>query len=381
MGSDPSDVPEGAEWPPSYMFEPGVDPNAFIVDGVRGGKKPRKTKGKRRAKRKPVHRTTSASSKASTAKNPPVGSDPVRSTTGSDPIRRAGSDPTDRNLRYFVAAVRAGSFTHAAKHLGVGQPAVSVSIRALERQHGLELVRRSRTGITTTAKGQLLFDAIAPAFDHIDLAVKSLQRSDAGTVSLSVSTSLASWWLLPRLPDFKRTHPEVSLRLVTADSDAGVDANAFDLWVPLGRIDDARLQSTDLCREALLPVASPELAASIGSDPSALLTAPLLHLEERYTPRFDWKQWFTANGIDTPGSLPGDRSTDYSLVVQAALDGQGVALGWEHIVRDLVDDGRLVSLGEPIVTQSPFVVLNPANRPLSPDALALRTWLIDQLAV
>lgn len=270
--------------------------------------------------------------------------------------------------------------TAAARTLGLGQPALSHAIKRLEQQIGVMLLERSRSGVQTTAAGQALLEQLKPAFTQIDQALTAARDRTESSVSLSVSTSLASWWLLPRLPEFKRTHPETSLRIVTADADAQVDVSIIDLWIPLGRIERADVASVTLCREALLPVASPRVAERLSAEPNDLLDAPLLHLEERYEPRFDWRQWFAAHGVDTPDQLPGDRSTDYSLVLQGALDGQGVALGWEHIVSDLIADGRLVALAPPIVTKTPFVVLSSNRRVLSPGATALQAWLVEELS-
>lgn len=287
---------------------------------------------------------------------------------------------SDRGLRALAAAAREGSLTGAAATLGLGQPAVSHAIRRLEADLGCRLLRRSRAGVTPTAVGAVLLESIQPAFEAIDAAVRSARgETDDPTVSISVSTSLATWWLLPRLPDFKRGHPELPLRIVTTDTDANVDLATLDLWIPLGLVDGPDLTVTAFCDEALVPVAAPELAATLlDAEPADLVHAPLLHLEERYEPRFDWKRWFELHSVVHPEALPGDRSTDYSLVLQAALDGQGIALGWSHLVEDLIADGRLVRLADPVTTEQPFVVVNSANRPLSPGAAALRSWLVDR---
>jgi len=289
---------------------------------------------------------------------------------------------SDRGLRIFAAAGSIGSLTGAAKRLGMGQPAVSHAITRLERALDTTLLERSRTGVLTTPAGQALLSQIVSAFAQIDEAVASTRaaRVDVDTVSISVSTSLASWWLLPRLPEFKRTHPEISLRLVTADADTDVDIGEIDLWIPLGLVERSDLDAVPLCQERLIPVATPELASSLdASSPATLLHGPLLHLEEHYAPRFDWYRWFALHDVETPEHLAGDRSNDYSLVLHAALGGQGIALGWGHIVSDLIDDGRLVALAPAVTTETPFVVLSSNRRPLSPGAAAFRRWLVDQL--
>jgi len=302
---------------------------------------------------------------------------------GQTPSAETGFDPvSDRGLRVFAAAASLGSLTAAARQLGMGQPAVSHAITRLESSIGTALLHRSRTGVLTTSAGHALLIELKPALARIDEAV-ALARSgqnDKDVVSISVSTSLASWWLLPRLPEFKRAHPDVSLRLVTADSDAAVDMSSIDLWIPLGRIDRPDLDSAVLCREELIPVAAPSLARQLSDGASGSTKAPLLHLEERYEPRFNWHQWFAAQDVDVPDHLPGDRSNDYSLVLQAALDGQGVALGWAHIIASLIADGQLVPLAEPMGTDAPFVILSSRRRQLSPGASALRDWLVQRLA-
>ena len=303
------------------------------------------------------------------------------------PFRERGQTPdgrvSDRGLRIFATAASMGSLTAAAHRLGIGQPAVSHAIARLERALDTPLLERDTTGVLTTAAGEALLAEIRPAFAQIDEALASTRaaRDDIDTVSISVSTSLASWWLLPRLADFKRNNPEISLRLVTADSDTDVDISTLDLWIPLGLVDRSDLDAVTLCDEQVIPVASPGLAESLARpSPASLRDAPLLHLEERYEPRFDWYRWFGHHGVDTPAHLGGDSSTDYSLVLHAALDGQGVALGWGHIVSDLIDDGRLVALAPPVVTETPFVILSSNRRPLSPGAATLRRWLVAQLA-
>lgn len=277
-----------------------------------------------------------------------------------------------------VAVASAGSFTGAALALGLGQSAVSHAVARLERSLGVELFERRRDGVVPTAAGQALVDRVTPALAEIDAAVDAAMQSPAdGTVTLSVSTSLAAYWLTPRLPEFKLAHPDIELRVLTTDTDREVGRDDADLWIPLGPVDDPSLDSVPFCAERLIPVAAPELAASLeASDPVSLRAAPLLHLEERYRSRFDWQRWFEHHGIGVEGGLPGDRSNDYSLVLLGALAGTGVALGWEHIVRELLDEGRLVAVGPSVETGVAFPLLARRHRPLAPAAQTLRAWLL-----
>lgn len=285
---------------------------------------------------------------------------------------------SDKWLRSFVAAVDAGSLTAAARSLGVGQPAVSHAVARLERELGVSLFDRSGQRMTLTAAGSALYDRTSAALVELDAAVDAARWMESnGVVTLSVSTSLASHWLLPRLPEFKRRHPEIELRLITTDSDAHVGNDDADLWIPLGPTARPGLVSQVFRVEEMIPVATPALTATLsGSDPADLADGPLLHLEERYENRYDWWRWFADHGVDAPTSLAGYRSNDYSLVLQAALDGQGIALGWRHIVGDLIDDGRLVGLAEPVETNRPFLIVHRVGAEQRSDVMALRDWLV-----
>jgi LysR family glycine cleavage system transcriptional activator len=281
----------------------------------------------------------------------------------------------------FDVVASAGSFTAAARRLRLGQPAVSHTIAQLERVLGTTLFDRTRTGIRLTAAGVELRDHVRPALAALDAGVRAVRRTalGAGVVALSVSTSFATWRLLPRLADFKQRHADIDLRCITNDTDTGVGIDDADLWIPLGPDPWPGLARHVLTQERIAAVAAPAIAAELADvdDPAALLGADLLHLEERYRPRFDWAQWFRSHGL-LPPPTHGARSNDYAVVLQAALDGQGVALGWEHLVEPFIADGRLVVVGgPPLRTTQPFVLLHRRG-PVSSAVAALRDWLLAQ---
>lgn len=293
----------------------------------------------------------------------------------------SGADVSDRWLRVFVAAADAGSFTGAAARLGIGQPAVSHAVKRLEQAVGARLFDRTASGIALTPLGEDLRARVGAGFDVVDAALRDAAaqvRADR-VVTLSVSTALATYWLMPRLAGFKETRPDIELRVITQDTDAGVGRDEADLWIPLGPGPWPGLRTWPFADERLAAVASPAYVASTGL--SSVEDATLLHTEERYAPRYDWPTWFEAHGRDPARALAGQRSNDYSIVVHAALEGQGVALGWLHIVEPLVDAGRLARVGDDeVVTDAPFCVV------ARPDAIRregvddLRRWLLDQAA-
>jgi len=178
VGSDPVDP----EWPPKWLDEVGLDPKDAVIDGVEGGgPKPKKRQGSptKRAAR-PTSRKASGERSQRNQTTPKVAgrSDPRagRKVAGRSDPRAGRSDPTDRMLRSFVAAVRSGSLTAAGRELGVGQSAVSHAMKDLENAAGgIRLLERSRLGVRPTPAGQVLFDEIGPLFDRIDTAVRSIR--------------------------------------------------------------------------------------------------------------------------------------------------------------------------------------------------------------
>lgn len=298
-----------------------------------------------------------------------------------DPIDDRTNSPlvADRWLRTFDVVASIGTFTGAADRLGVGQSSVSHAIKQLETSLGVSLFDRSERGVSLTEAGDQLRWHVRPAFEAIDAGIRDVRRrrEDDHIVAISVSTSFAAWWLLPRLGEFKSEHPDVELRCITSDNDDRVGVDDADLWIPHGADRWDRLESTRLTDERIVAVAAPHLAARLddADDPASLLDVELLHLEERYGTRFDWLRWFAHHGLTAPMTR-GARSNDYSVIVQAALDGQGVALGWGHITDPLVEQGRLVVVGgAPIITDRPFVVLQRPG-PQHPAIAALQNWLI-----
>lgn len=288
-------------------------------------------------------------------------------------------DVSDHWLRVFSVVAAEGSFTAASRVLRVGQPAVSHAIKQLEARFGTPLFDRVGGGVRLTEAGRDLAAHVRPAFAALDAGVRAVRRqlAEPDVVALSVSTSFASWWLLPHLGAFKQAHPGIEIRCITSDADTAVGLDDAHLWIPLGSGPWPGLEVHPLCDERIVAVVSAEVAAALDDpdDPAALASIPLVHLEERYRPRYDWTRWFADHGLGTP-PRSGPRSNDYVVVIQAALDGQGAALGWRHIVDPLIESGRLVPVGGAgVSTTSTFDIV---HRPgvLRDDVAALRDWLV-----
>lgn len=285
----------------------------------------------------------------------------------------------DRWLRVAVAVADTGSFSAAARRLGVGQPAISHAIKQLEAALGGPVFSRQPGGVTLTGHGRRLADGVREGLDLVDRSVRLFRTTDQGNrVELSVSTPLATYWLMPRLGDFRLLHPTVELRISTSDNDRLVGHDDADLWIPLGRGEWPGLERHTFQQERIYPVAAPDHPlAGPTTQLSQLAAADLLSHEERYEPRFDWTRWFTHFDMMSPSASTGPTFSDYSLVVRAAIAGQGVALGWHHIVKQLVQEGTLVRVGaNEIITNHPFELLARPTTVRRPAIAALRDWLI-----
>lgn len=288
-----------------------------------------------------------------------------------------------RALLAFDAVARAGSFSGAAKMLNIGQPAVSHGVRALESRLGTRLFRRSASGAQLTADGAVLARHVRAGFTEIERGLAQVYRADRDncTVRLHVSSSLANFWLLPRLAKFKRAHPGVVLSVVTQDSDEPLRNGEQDLAIPLDGGEWPGYLSWHFVDERVGLVCSPAYAEKLRSRAlvSVLSEARLVHLLAGYKRRCGWGEWYRLAALPLAEHAGCDGFNDYSIVLQAALEGQGVALGWHHLVQPLIDSGRLVyAVDEQIDGAGDFVILAPEDRPLSDAATKLRDWLIHE---
>ena len=285
-----------------------------------------------------------------------------------------------RHLLVFEAAARLKSFTLAAEELNVSQPAVSLTVRQLESALGLRLFVRGHRSITLTRAGEVLFGEVTAGFTRILEAARQLGRqSRKSHVTLSVSTAFANYWMVPRLQRFHRDNPDIDLRLQTSEKDLELDEEGLDLGVRRGSGDWLGYEATRIAEEILLPVASPQFAARLAPDPnlSDLADQILIHLEEPFRPRPTWKDWFAGLGrhyVDSGGGL---RLNDYALVLQAAMAGEGIAMGWQHVTEGLIKQGLLVEVGPWVWrTGQGFYIVRSQQATASQEAERVYTWLV-----
>ena len=234
-------------------------------------------------------------------------------------------------LKAFEAAARSGSFTRAAEELNVTQGAVSQQVKALEATLGYRLFNRERQRLAITAAGPRIprCRARRPGSDRA-----LVRRQSAGVLTVSTSPDFAAKWLVQRLGRFAESHAEIDLRVSATAHHVDFAREDVDLAVRHGEGDWAGLDVVRLCAERLFPVCSPKLARRIRKA-SDLLKFPLLRLDDWTT----WTRWFAAAGVEEPVAH-GPVMNRASMLIDAAIDGQGVALARTALAAADLINGR-----------------------------------------
>mgnify|MGYP001814554613 FL=1 len=289
------------------------------------------------------------------------------------------------HLFVFEVCGRLLSFTRAASEMGVSQPAVSLAIRQMEQAIGQALFYRGHRQITLTPAGERLYADVSNGLGRILRTAQDIHRGTRPRrVTLSISTAFANHWVMPRLSRFHQTYPGIDLRLQVVDRDIDLENQNVSLGIRRGRGNWQGYDSACIAHEKLLPVASSFYLQSNGRPDSveSLLQHRHSHLEEPFRPRPTWQDWFQAMGTQYIDTGKGLRRNDYALVIQAALSGEGVAIGWWHIVQPLIKSGLLsIALDRNWVTGEEFHLIWSSRTTLSDPAQQLRDWLINEAQV
>jgi LysR family glycine cleavage system transcriptional activator len=280
-------------------------------------------------------------------------------------------------LKAFEAAARHESFTRAAQELCVTQGAVSHQVKALEARLGLKLFNRERQRLVITEAGRDYLAVVRDALDRLAAGTERLmQRQASGVVTVSTSPDFAAKWLVHRLGRFAELHPDIDLRISASTHHVDFAREDVDLAVRHGDGDWPGLDAVRLCREQLFPVCSPALAcAGRGiQKASDLLKLPLLRLQDWKT----WARWFDAAGISAP-AVPGPVLNRASMLIDAAVDGHGVALARTALAACDLLNGRLVRpIGVSLPMASSYWIVCPKATSRVAKVATFRTWLLEE---
>jgi LysR family transcriptional regulator, glycine cleavage system transcriptional activator len=289
-------------------------------------------------------------------------------------------------LRAFEAVARHLNFRAASEEMALTQSAVSRQIQALEQEVGVSLFLRHTRAVELTSAGTQLLLAVTQALPRIDAAVRQIRRS-AGrrTVSLTTFASFASMWLIPRLEQFQRQHPDIDIRIDASDAVHNLELADIDLALRYGPAATMPAEAIRLFGEQLTAVASPWLLKSGAplKKPADLTQFALIEAGDAYPSHLEWlswRRWFDEHGF---AKLQPKRWLYFNYayqMVQAALAGQGVVLARLPLVAESLANGDLV---EPLPQQrmdSPmayWLIVGPRSAQ-RPEIEAFREWLLAQ---
>lgn len=282
-------------------------------------------------------------------------------------------------LKAFEAAARSESFTRAAEELNVTQGAISQQVKALEATLGIKLFSRERQRLVITEAGREYLAVIRDALDRIAVGTERVvQRQISGVLTISTSPDFAAKWLVCRLGRFAESHPEIDLRISATAHHVDFVREEVDLAVRHG---DGRWPGLDAVRlysEQLFPVCSPELVSGRNRAITArdLLKFPLLRLDGWNT----WTRWFEAAGVTDPvarGPILGSAS----MLIDAAVGGQGIALARTALVAWDIINGRLITpIDVSLRMSNTYWIVCPKVTSSIPKIVTFRKWLLAEAA-
>ena len=285
--------------------------------------------------------------------------------------------PPLNTLRAFDAAARHESFTRAAEELCVTQAAISQQVKVLEATLGLKLFSRERKRLVTTDAGREYLAVVRDALDRIASDTDRLKRGRSSDVlTVSASPDFAAKWLVPRLGRFTQAHPEFDLRVSSTVEHIDFAETGVDLAIRHGTGQWAGLDAVRLCSERLFPVCSPKLISDRNpiTQPSDVLKFPLLRLDGWTT----WTQWFEAAGLSPP-VLRGPVLNQASMLIDAAIDGQGISLARTALASGDLLKGRLLApLDISLRMPKTYWIVCPKMAASELKVMTFRDWMLTE---
>jgi len=280
-------------------------------------------------------------------------------------------------LQAFEAAARHGNFTKAASELNLTQSAISRQIRALEEQLGVLLFERVRKRVHLSVTGRQILPDVQRLLSQLEeLTIKARAAGEgSGTLAVASLPTFGNRWLMPRLPHFLDAHPGLVVDITSRSSPFDLHSEAVDVAIHYGQPVWANATCTYLCSEVILPVASPALLESGRvAVPQDLETMPLLHLTTR--PKL-WAEWFQRNGLVNANAYRGSRFDQFSMIIEAALRGLGVALLPSYLIEKELAAGSLTIVFDlPFTTENNYYVVLPEGGRDNGLARLFQEWIL-----
>lgn len=288
--------------------------------------------------------------------------------------------PPLQALVVFEAAARLGNFTAAGNELGLSQPAVSQRIQMLENRLDAPLFERRHRGVQLTESGHSLYLIVRSSLSDISEQLERTRRK-RNVLRIDTDMGFASYWLLPRMERLQALIPGVEVQVTTSPNDYNFRDSNADLAIYFGQGNWPGTQTQRLFPEIVFPVCAPEIKKKIGENmqTKALLSYPLLKLPETRPQRWmTWEDWFRYHQIFGQSHSASRTFNAYSLVIQAALEGQGIALGWQPLIAPFITHQQLAQCGPAVRTERGYYLISASHKPISAQQEKVKSWLLDE---
>ncbi len=281
----------------------------------------------------------------------------------------------------FEAAARTLSFTKAAEELFITQSAVSRQIKALEDHLGLKLFERRPRSLTLTENGQALYRIATDVLHRLQTATDRLKaETRARQLAITTTTGFASLWLIPRLKRFTALHPDIDVRISATTDMINLERSLIDLAIRYCKPESVPEGALKLFGEEVIPVCSRALLRDKARPlkrPQDLAHHTLLHFDYAGIMYMDWGTWLTALGIGDLKPAGVLHFSQYEQLIQAAISGQGVALGRQPLVNDLIGSGALAApFKQTLVGPRAYFVIESRFSAGKPHVREFAQWLL-----
>ena len=301
--------------------------------------------------------------------------------------------PSTQALSCFEAAARHESYTRAAQELALTQSAVSRQIQALEDFLGVQLFTRTRHGVVLTAAGTHYGRQVARWLQGLERDTLDVMahQGQGGALSLAAVPTFATRWLIPRLPQLARRHPEIVVHIETQTRPFLFADTTFDAAVYAGTPEQVAnwpgVEARLLMHEDVVPVCSPRLLESAAPrgprrahPPRAAEVIARLPLLQQSTRPYGWRRWFEAMEVEAPRAMDGARYELFSMLAVAAAHGLGVALMPPLLIEAELARGDLViACARPLHGERGYYLVSPAQAQ-PPVLRSFAAWLQDMAA-
>lgn len=292
--------------------------------------------------------------------------------------------PPLNSLVAFEAAARHLSFTLAAQELNVTQGAISRQVRLLENYLGKTLFERTTRSIHLSPTASQYYETVRASLMQVAQATGEIRHwQGAQQVTVATSTAMASLWLLPKVSEFQRNNEDIDLRIIAYDQVKDFTRLDCDLALYYCRTPPQDMQVTPLFSEEVFPVCSPSYLSKHPAlkTPEQLADCTWLWLEDPQRDWIGWTEWFQRLGLKSVEPRRRININSYSMLIQSALGGQGIALAWSNLIDNHLQTGALVRPIDTVLrSDAQFCLLEPKGQGRVRQSVKhFRAWLIEQL--